>query len=459
MSDALPASNPSASRTESSTAVPAPQPMLRTLDIMALVVGIVIGAGIFSAPSLVAAHASSPAAMMLSWALGGLIAIAGAMCYAELAATYPHAGGDYHYLRRAFGARLAFLFAWARLTVIPTGSIALLGYIFGDYASQIVSLGPASSAIYAAAVILVLTGVNIAGLRTGKWTQNLLTAVEVGGVLLIIAVGLFFTADASAAPPPPPASSTANWGLVLIFVMLTYGGWNEAAYVSAEAMGPSRSLPRALFWSLALVTLLYLLVNLAYLKMLGQAGMSASSAVAADMMRRALGEPGAQLIALLIAVSALTSANATILTGARTTYAFGRDTPAFAVLAKWHPRWHTPVNALWIQAAIALALVLLGAYTRSGFATMVEYTAPVFWFFFVLTGVALFVLRRKDPSAHRPFRVPLYPLTPLVFIATSGYLFYASLRHTGVGALVGVAVLIVGAVVMLVLPRDASAAS
>lgn len=459
MSDALPASNPSASRTESSTAVPAPQPMLRTLDIMALVVGIVIGAGIFSAPSLVAAHASSPAAMMLSWALGGLIAIAGAMCYAELAATYPHAGGDYHYLRRAFGARLAFLFAWARLTVIPTGSIALLGYIFGDYAWQIVSLGPASSAIYAAAVILVLTGVNIAGLRTGKWTQNLLTAVEVGGVLLIIAVGLFFTADASAAPPPPPASSTANWGLVLIFVMLTYGGWNEAAYVSAEAMGPSRSLPRALFWSLALVTLLYLLVNLAYLKMLGQAGMSASSAVAADMMRRALGEPGAQLIALLIAVSALTSANATILTGARTTYAFGRDTPAFAVLAKWHPRWHTPVNALWIQAAIALALVLLGAYTRSGFATMVEYTAPVFWFFFVLTGVALFVLRRKDPSAHRPFRVPLYPLTPLVFIATSGYLFYASLRHTGVGALVGVAVLIVGAVVMLVLPRDASAAS
>lgn len=459
MSDALPASNPSASRTESSTAVPAPQPMLRTLDIMALVVGIVIGAGIFSAPSLVAAHASSPAAMMLSWALGGLIAIAGAMCYAELAATYPHAGGDYHYLRRAFGARLAFLFAWARLTVIPTGSIALLGYIFGDYASQIVSLGPASSAIYAAAVILVLTGVNIAGLRTGKWTQNLLTAVEVGGVLLIIAVGLFFTADASAAPPPPPASSTANWGLVLIFVMLTYGGWNEAAYVSAEAMGPSRSLPRALFWSLALVTLLYLLVNLAYLKMLGQAGMSASSAVAADMMRRALGEPGAQLIALLIAVSALTSANATILTGARTTYAFGRDTPAFAVLAKWHPRWHTPVNALWIQAAIALALVLLGAYTRSGFATMVEYTAPVFWFFFVLTGVALFVLRRKDPSAHRPFRVPLYPLTPLVFIVTSGYLFYASLRHTGVGALVGVAVLIVGAVVMLVLPRDASAAS
>ncbi|OVZ61296.1 amino acid permease [Pigmentiphaga sp. NML080357] len=461
MSNAFPASNKPVSGAGTPAAAHAPRPMLGTLDIMALVVGIVIGAGIFSAPSLVAANAGSPASMMIAWALGGLIAVAGAMCYAELASTYPHAGGDYHYLRRAFGARLAFLFAWARLTVIPTGSIALLGYIFGDYASQIVNLGPASSAIYAAAVILVLTVVNIAGLRTGKWTQNLLTAVEVGGVLLIIAVGLLFTPDAPAAAPPAPATAaTANWGLVLIFVMLTYGGWNEAAYISAEAMGPSRSLPRALFWSLALVALLYLLVNLAYLNVLGQAGMGASSAVAADMMRRVLGEPGAQLIALLIAVSALTSANATILMGARTTYAFGRDTPAFAVLAKWHPQWHTPVNALWIQAAIALALVLLGAYTRSGFATMVEYTAPVFWFFFVLSGLALFVLRHKEPQAHRPFRVPLYPLTPLVFVATSGYLFYASLRHTGVGALVGVAVLAVGALVMLIRPRDdASAAS
>ncbi|MDX3906635.1 MAG: amino acid permease [Pigmentiphaga sp.] len=458
MSNAFPASNKPASGTAPREATHAPRPMLKTLDIMALVVGIVIGAGIFSAPSLVAAHAGSPTSMMIAWMVGGLISIAGAMCYAELASTYPHAGGDYHYLRRAFGARLAFLFAWARLTVIPTGSIALLGFIFGDYASQIANLGPGSSAIYAAAVIVLLTAVNIAGLRTGKWTQNVLTALEVGGVLLIIAVGLLFAPEAAPASAPAPATATANWGLVLIFVMLTYGGWNEAAYVSAEAMGPSRSLPRALFWSLALITLLYMLANLAYLNVLGQAGMAGSSAVAADMMRRALGEPGAQLIALLIAISALTSANATILTAARTTYAFGRDTPAFSLLAKWHPQWNTPVNALWVQAGIALALVMLGAYTRSGFATMVEYTAPVFWLFFVLSGLSLFVLRRKEPDVPRPFRVPLYPLTPLVFVLTSGYLFYASLRHTGVGALAGVAVLAIGAVFMLISPgRGASA--
>ncbi|RZS86203.1 APC family permease [Pigmentiphaga kullae] len=452
MSNAFPASPPHASNPDAA-AKPATRPLLGTLDIMALVVGIVIGAGIFSAPSLVAMHAGSPTAMMMAWVVGGMISVAGALCYAELASTYPHAGGDYHYLRRAFGTRLSFLFAWARLTVIPTGSIALLGYIFGDYASQIVNLGPASPAIYAAAIIVVLTLVNVAGLSTGKWTQNLLTALEVGGVVLIISVGLLFAPDAAPAAPAAPAPGVANWGLVLIFVMLTYGGWNEAAYISAEASGPGRTLPRALFWSLALITLLYLLVNLAYLNVLGQDGMGASSAVAADMMRRALGEPGAQLIALLIAISALTSANATILTAARTTYAFGQDTPAFSMLAKWHPQWNTPVNALWVQAAISLALVALGAFTRSGFATMVEYTAPVFWLFFVLSGVALFVLRRKDPGAHRPFRVPLYPLTPLLFIATSGYLFYASLRHTGVGALVGVAVLGVGALLMLTQPR------
>ena len=203
MSNAFPASPPHAS-TPDAAAKPATRPLLGTLDIMALVVGIVIGAGIFSAPSLVAMHAGSPAAMMMAWIVGGMISVAGALCYAELASTYPHAGGDYHYLRRAFGARLSFLFAWARLTVIPTGSIALLGYIFGDYASQIFHLGPASPAIYAAAIIVVLTLVNVAGLSTGKWTQNLLTALEVGGVVLIIAVGLTFA-------PPPRAPPTGAW--------------------------------------------------------------------------------------------------------------------------------------------------------------------------------------------------------------------------------------------------------
>jgi amino acid transporter len=417
---------------------------------MALVVGIVIGAGIFSAPALIAANSASLGHILAAWLVGGMISLAGAMCYAELATSYPDAGGDYHYLRRAFGDRTGFLFAWARLTVIPTGSIALLSYVFGDYATQILNLGGHSPAIYAALTVAVLTLLNIIGLHAGKWTQNCLTALEVGGVLFIIVAGLALDSQSTGGAVAPAALPTAtNWGLVLIFVMLTYGGWNEAAYVSAEVVGPGRNLPRALFWSLALVTAVYLLVNLAYAKVLGAAGMAASNAVAADALRTVLGENGARIISALIAVSALTSANATILTGARTTYAFGRDEPMFALLGRWDNRHHTPTNALIAQGIIALTLVGLGAATRSGFATMVEYTAPVFWLFFVLTGISLFVLRRREPMTPRPFTVPFYPFTPLLFCGTSAYLLYASVRHTGVGALVGLGVLAFGIVLLL----------
>lgn len=423
-----------------------PQPLLRVRDAVGLIIGVVVGAGIFSAPSLVAANAGSGSAMLIAWVAGGLISLAGAMCYAELATMHPHPGGDYHYLKLAFGRSISFLFAWARLTVIPTGSIALLAYVFGDYASQIHDLGDRSSAIYAACMVVLLTGLNIAGLRQGKWTQNLLTVIEVLGVALIIIAGLLLVPAAEAAPAAPVLSPDASWGLVLIFVMLTYGGWNEAAYISAEVQGHRRNIARALFLSIAIITALYVLINFAYLHALGLSGMSETEAVAADVMRLGLGERGAQLVSFFVAISALTSANATILMGARTTFAFGRDFPMFAALGRW--RGGSPVNAMLTQGGIALALVLLGSLTRTGFATMVEYTAPVFWFFFLLTGLSLFVLRVREPDTPRPFRVPLYPFTPIVFCATSAYLLYASIMHTGIGALVGVIVLACGVPVL-----------
>jgi basic amino acid/polyamine antiporter, APA family len=191
------------------------------------------------------------------------------------------------------------------------------------------------------------------------------------------------------------------------------------------------------------------LINWAYLRGLGLAGMAGSSTVAADLMDRALGTPGARLVSLLVVIAALTSVNATVFTGARTTYALGRDFPRLGFLGRWHEGARTPVNALLAQGAVCLLLVLLGTLTRRGFETMVEYTAPVFWFFFLLTGISLFVLRRQDPGAPRPFRVPLYPLTPLVFCASSAYLLYSSLAYTGVGALVGVGVLAVGVILLL----------
>ncbi|MEW6299301.1 MAG: amino acid permease [Thermodesulfobacteriota bacterium] len=429
-----------------------PRPELGLLDAIALIVGIVVGTGIFRTPSLVAANVGSETLLLLLWLLGGGISFIGALCYAELATAYPHVGGDYYFLARAFGKDLAFLFAWARMMVIQTGSIALLAFVFGDYASQLFWLGQSSSGIYAALMVLLLSGLNLLGLQLGKSAQNLLTTLEVVGVLLVVGAGLVLVTPAAPEAPvgqSPGAVPSGSCGLAMIFVLLTYGGWNEAAYISAEIRGTRRTLLWALLGGVGVISSIYVLANWAYVRGLGLAGMAASDAVAAELMRRAIGERGAQVISVIILLSALTSANASIITGARSNYALGRDFPFFAALGRWHSRANTPTTALLVQGAIALALVLLGLVTRTGFETMVEYTAPVFWFFFLLTGVALIVLRWREPGIDRPFRVPLFPLPPLIFCATSAYLLYSSLAYTGIGAFVGVAVVGVGFLLLL----------
>jgi APA family basic amino acid/polyamine antiporter len=423
----------------------APRRVLSLRDAIGLIVGTIVGVGIFRTPSLVAEHAGSVSVALLAWLAGGLVSLLGALCYAELASTYPNTGGDYHYLSRAFGPRLGFLFAWARLSVVQTGAIALLGFVLGDYTAEMLELGAWGSPLCAAAIVVVLTATNIAGVRQGATTQNVLTALQVTGILLIVLAGLAAPATAAAATAGNGAAAAPpTFGLVMVFVLLTYGGWNEAAYLSGEVRDPARTMVRALVWSLALVTALYLLINWTFLATLGVAGVAGSKAVAADVVHQTLGSRGARVASALVVVAALTSINAAIFTGARSSYAVGRDVGALGFLGRWHPVTRTPVNALLTQGAVALALVALGGLTRRGFETMVEYTAPVFWLFLFLTGVALLVLRRRDPDRARPFRVPLYPLTPLAFCATSGYLVYSSLAYTGLGALVGVGVLAAG---------------
>jgi amino acid transporter len=237
--------------------------------------------------------------------------------------------------------------------------------------------------------------------------------------------------------------------MAMVFVLITYGGWNEAAYLSAEVRGGASAIVRVLLYGIALVAGVYLLVTLAMLHALGQAGMAGSDVVAADVMRKALGENGARLISLLVVITAIGNMNGTMITGARTNYALGRDLPLLARLGHWDDRAGTPTTALWVQGAIALALVVVGSLARSGFSSMVDYTAPVFWLFFLLVGVSVFVLRAREPGVHRPFRVPLYPVTPLLFCAAAAYMLYASLDYTGRGALVGVGVLFLGVPVML----------
>ncbi|HEX9930678.1 MAG TPA: amino acid permease [Pyrinomonadaceae bacterium] len=429
-----------------------PKPALSLVDAVALIVGIVVGAGIFRVPSLVASNAGSETAFLVAWAVGGLVSLVGALCYAELASTFPSAGGDYHFLTRAYGKKLSFLYAWARMSVIQTGSVALLAFIFGDFASQIFRLGEFSSAIYAALIVAALTAINIAGIGFGTGTQKLLTAIEVLGVTAVIVAGIAASSP-NETQTVAASTGTGSFGLTMVFVLLTYGGWNEAAYISAEMRGSRRRIAEALITGILIVTALYLLVNLAYLSALGLNGLARSEAAASDAMRGAFGGFGAQFIGLLVAISAITSANATIFTGARTNYALGRDFPVLSALGKWNEGSNAPVNAFLAQGAVALLLIGLGVLTRKGFETIVEYTAPVFWTFFLLTGISLFVLRRKEPNVERPFRVPLYPLTPLVFCLTSLYLLYSSLAYTGAGALIGVVVLVIGAILLALVSR------
>lgn len=252
----------------------------------------------------------------------------------------------------------------------------------------------------------------------------------------------------------------------MVFVLLTFGGWNEAAYISSELKDKRRNMVRALVYSILIITALYMLVTWAYWRGLGLQGMAKSEAIAADLMRVAFGTTGEKVIAFMVAVAALTSINATMIVGARTNFAVARDWPVLERFSLWDGQRGTPANAMHVQNAAALLLVGLGSWTGSGFKSMVEYTAPVFWLFFLLAGVSLFVLRRRDPDAERPFRVPLYPVVPLVFCASCAYMLWSSLSYVSsqtLGGLnaawIGVAVLAVGIVILLVLSRREGASA
>ncbi len=436
-----------------------PRPSLTQADAVAMIIGIVIGVGIFKAPSIVAGNVSSEGVFLALWVAGGVMSLFGALCYAELGSAYPNAGGEYFFLRRAYGDWLGFLFAWARMTVIQTGAIAAIAFVVGDYATQMFPLGAKSSAIYAALAVAAVTLLNIVGTTQSKWLQNILTLVLTLSVIGVVVAGLSATPPVAAAAPAVADQAAPMFsGLALIFILLTYGGWNEAAYLTAEMRDTRRGIVRALIIGILIITALYLLLNYAYLNALGLAGMRESKAVATDLMKVTWGSAGALVLGAAVVAAALSTLNATVFTGARTNYALGRDFALFGMLGKWHERG-APVNALLLQGAIALLLVLLASFTPDGFQTMVAYTAPAFWLFFLLTGISLFVLRRQPPVNADPFRVPLYPVTPILFCAMCVYMLYSSFNYAmsldpgSIGAIVGIAVLCAGIPVMLVARR------
>ena len=407
-----------------------PQRLLDPFGAVALIVGIVIGAGIFKTPALVASLTNDVGWTLMVWLAGALISVIGALCYAELCSAYPHAGGDYHFLHRAFGRHVSFLYGWARATVINPGAIALLAFVFGDYFSQVVPLGPHSSAIWALTIVLLLTLVNVIGIRATANIQSSLVVLEVIGLLAVVVAGFWVQAPAADTPlffGSMPA--TSQFGLALVFVLLTFGGWNEAAYISAELRGGARSIVRVIVISMLVLTAIYLLVNVALLHGLGLRGLSGSTTAASDVLGLAWGPWAQKALGLFVAISALTSINATMVVGARANYAVGLDWVSLRRLGQWQASSGSPTRAHVLQAVISVGLIGLGMREADGFSAMVEFTAPMFWCFLLLVGLALLWLRRTDPLAERPFRVPLYPFTPWVFCAACGFLTYSSVTY------------------------------
>jgi basic amino acid/polyamine antiporter, APA family len=420
-----------------------------------ITVAMVIGAGIFKSPALVAANAGSETMVYLLWALGGLISLAGALCYSELAAAFPHPGGDYHFLERAWGRRFAFLFAWARLAVINTGAIALLGFVIGDYLNRVVDLGPSGPAIYAFASVLLATAFKLR--PSGEVGDSLMVIVLIAGLLALAAaaawLGVQGIAPADTSPVASPGIGALGYGMV--FVLLAFGGWTESATLSAEVKDPQRGMVRGLVIAITVITLLYMLTAWAMLRGLGLAGLAASSAPAADLMSLAFGPSAGIILAIGVVAAAVTSVNATIIVGARTTFAAASDYPALGWIGRWNTQTQTPRNAILVQGVISLLLVGLGA-AYQGFATLVDYTAPIYWIFLIASGLALIRLRFSEPGAHRPFRVPLYPLLPAVFILVSAAMLVSAILYVGAGTLFAAAVLALGAIVLVVLERRAA---
>jgi basic amino acid/polyamine antiporter, APA family len=425
---------------------------LGTFDGTMLVMGGIIGAGIFLNPAIVAQRAGTPGLTIGVWALGGLIAMAGALCFAELGARAPRAGGGYVYIRQTFGSLPAFLYGWTLLLVIATGAIAAVALSFARYATALTGASPALNTPLAIAAIVLLSLVNFVGVRPGASTQNVFTLLKLAALALLIVVGLIATPSVSAVNAQSVTqvkSLGVAIGVALIPVLFSYGGWQQTNFVAEEMRDPEKTLPRALILGVAGVFLVYVLTNVVYVRQLGLAGLAASNAPAADVMRATVGELGAKIIAAGITFSTFGFLNLVIMATPRVYQAMAADGVFFPAVAALHPRYRTPALALAIQAVWAVVLTLSGTYGQ-----LLDYATFGDWIFFGLAAATLFVYRRRDRSAGTGaglegaraagFRTPGYPLIPAFFVAGAAYVVVSSVMSNPGNAAIGAGLIALG---------------
>jgi amino acid transporter len=420
-----------------------PRKELSLFDSICIIVGIIIGAGIYEITPTVAGCMGGWKGILGIWLAGGLLALTGALCYAELATAYPHQGGDYVYQSRAYGSWAGYLFGWSQMVIIRPGDIALMAFVFARYAATLYAPYKVMLPGYAAAAVIVLTVINILGVKEGKWTQNLLTVIKSIGILAIITAGLLAPVQYQL-PAVTSGITMDGFKLALILVLFTFGGWNEMAYVAAEVKQPGRNIVRSLVIGTILVTVLYILINSSFLHALGLEKMVSSQAIAVDTLATVAPGVAARTISIIICISALGAVNGLIFTGARISYAMGAEHRSFRGLGTWSPRFGTPVWSLILQGVLSLAILLFAG----SFIDTILYTAPVVWLFFLGTGISVFVLRHKEPQTERPYKILWFPVPAIIFCTACIFMLYGSVTYAlamkPIGLITVVSVLISG---------------
>jgi basic amino acid/polyamine antiporter, APA family len=423
---------------------------LGATDVALLVVGVIIGAGIFTTPGLAALHLHSSGWILAAWAIGGVLALCGALFLAELGSAFPRAGGDYVYLRECFGPLPAFLYGWLFFTVSGTGSIAALGVAAGEIGH---SLAPALPGVFVAiGLVVALTALNWFGLRAGTWTQNVLTVIKIGALAAVIVLGFLSPGvTPEIVAPVGEGAGTGSvggipilgLGIALVPISFTYMGWNVAGYVGGEVRSPTKNLPRGLLLGTGLVVGLYLLVNAAYLHVMTPAQLRGEEAmVAARACQGLLGGRATGLVSALVLVSIIGGINGMVLSHARVLYAMSREGHFLGVFGHVHPRWRTPDAALLIQAAWTIVLVATGTFAR-----LVGYVTFVMVAMSALVVIGLFVLRSRRATAPPTFRSPGYPVLPVLYLIASVWILVAVVRFAPLDAAIGAGLAVVGAAI------------
>jgi basic amino acid/polyamine antiporter, APA family len=412
---------------------------LGLFDATMIVMGGIVGAGIFINPYVVARQLGSGPLILLAWLLGGGVAMLGAFIYAELAARQPAAGGQYAYIREAFHPLLAFLYGWTLLLVVQSGGMAAVAMTFARYFAESTRLRVPEAAL-AALTLALLTAINCLGVRWGSNVQSVLMVTKAVAIVGLVGCGLWADAApvASVAPPPSPAGLVVSMSAALVPVLFAYGGWQTASFVAAEMRDPQRDLPRGLLLGVAGVVALYLGVNFVCVRVLGPAALANTATPGSAVMRHALGETGALLIAAGIAVSTLGFLSQGILTAPRVYYAMARDGVFFRSVGELNARTAVPVLAIVLQGTAAAVIALSGRYEA-----ILNYVVSVDFIFFGVTAAALFVFRRRDPRAAG-YRVPGHPWTTGAFVATCALVVFGTVARYPANTAIGLAILASG---------------